>query len=55
MLAFPLGQLNQERKALQVQLERKFRQAFPNAQVVVDPMLQMQRQVADLRGLGLDG
>jgi general secretion pathway protein L len=30
-------------------MERSFRQTFPNAQVVVDPLLQMQRQVSDLR------
>jgi general secretion pathway protein L len=39
----------QERAVLKVQMESTFRQAFPNAQVIVDPMLQMQRQVADLR------
>ena len=44
-----LGRLVQERAVLEVQMESTFRQAFPNAQVIVDPMLQMQRQVADLR------
>ena len=43
------GRLVQERAVLKVQMESTFRQAFPNAQVIVDPMLQMQRQVADLR------
>ena len=43
------GRLAQERAVLKVQMESTFRQAFPNAQVIVDPMLQMQRQVADLR------
>lgn len=42
-------QLNSERNALKASLERKFRQTFPNTPVVVDPMLQMQRQVAALR------
>ena len=43
------GRLVQERNALMVVKERKFLQTFPNAQVVVDPMLQMQRQVSALR------
>ena len=43
------GQLARERAQLRAQMERTFRQAFPNAQVVVDPLLQMQRQVSDLR------
>ncbi len=43
------GRLAQERSVLKVQIESTFRQAFPSAQVVVDPMLQMQRQVAELR------
>lgn len=38
-----------ERAELRAQMERVFREAFPSAQVVVDPLLQMQRQVADLR------
>ena len=43
------GRLVQERNQLMVLKERKFLQTFPNAQVVVDPMLQMQRQVSALR------
>lgn len=43
------GQLARERAQLRAQMEQTFRQAFPGAQVVVDPLLQMQRQVADLR------
>ena len=41
--------LARERAALRSQAEAVFRQAFPSAQVVVDPLLQMQRQVADMR------
>lgn len=44
------GQMIQQRAELKSTMERRFRQAFPNAQVVVDPLLQMQRQVAGLRG-----
>ncbi len=43
------AQLARERAQLRAQMELTFRQAFPNAQVVVDPVLQMQRQVSDLR------
>lgn len=43
------GTLAQERAELKAQIERTFRQAFPNAQLVVDPLLQMQREVAVLR------
>jgi general secretion pathway protein L len=43
------GQLLQERNALRVQLDQSFRQAFPSAQVVVDPVLQAQRLVSNLR------
>jgi general secretion pathway protein L len=43
------GRLVAERAALRAEMEATFRRAFPQAQVVVDPMLQMQRQVADLR------
>jgi general secretion pathway protein L len=43
------GRMVQERAALRAQMEATFRQAFPEAQVVIDPVLQMQRQVADLR------
>lgn len=43
------AQLSQERAALRAAMESGFRQAFPSAQVVVDPLLQMKRQVAELR------
>lgn len=43
------AQLARDKAGLQAQMERRFRQAFPNAQVVVDPMLQMQRSVGALR------
>lgn len=43
------GVLAQERDALKAQIERNYRQAFPSSQVMVDPLLQMQRQVAALR------
>lgn len=43
------GTLAQERDVLKAQIEERFRQAFPSSQVVVDPLLQMQRQVASLR------
>ena len=38
-----------ERDDLKAQIERTFRQTFPNAQVIVDPLLQMQRQLSTLR------
>ena len=43
------AQLARERTELRARMEATFRQAFPKAQVVVDPLLQMQRQTADLR------
>lgn len=43
------GQLAQERKSLQAQMERRVRQAFPNAPADADPMLVMQRNVGALR------
>lgn len=55
LLAFLIGlnlhwlQMRQQHGALKASLERKFRQTFPNTPVVVDPVLQMQRQVATLR------
>lgn len=42
-------QLAQQRSQLKASMDRQFRQTFPNAQVVVDPLLQMQRQVSTLR------
>ena len=43
------GKLAQERDELRASLERRFRQTFPDARVVVDPVAQMERQVAQLR------
>lgn len=44
-------QLHRERTELRQRLEATFRDAFPQAQVVVDPLLQMQRLVGDRRAL----
>lgn len=41
--------LQREQKSLQSSMEATFRQAFPEATVVVDPVLQMERQRAALR------
>ncbi len=41
--------LERERSALDARLEAIFRAAFPEAKVVVDPELQMSRNLADLR------
>ncbi|HMS81070.1 MAG TPA: type II secretion system protein GspL, partial [Burkholderiaceae bacterium] len=43
------AQLSREKAALRASLEATFRGAFPQAQVVVDPLLQMNRNVAALR------
>ena len=43
------GQMARERDALRRSLETTFRGAFPQAQVVVDPLLQMNRNVTSLR------
>lgn len=43
------GQLVGERNELRARMENRFKQTFPNAQVVVNPLLQTQRQVASLR------
>ncbi|MFT3803061.1 MAG: type II secretion system protein GspL [Burkholderiaceae bacterium] len=42
------AQLAQQRTMLKSTIDRRFQQTFPNAQIV-DPMLQMQRQVSALR------
>lgn len=42
-------QLSREKDGIRRALETSFRAAFPQAQVVVDPLLQMNRQVATLR------
>ena len=45
-----------ERAALRNRMESTFRQAFPGTQAVVDPLLQMQRRVDELRqGAGRSG
>ncbi|MEK9721085.1 MAG: type II secretion system protein GspL, partial [Quisquiliibacterium sp.] len=43
------GQMARESAQLRAGMEATFRETFPKAQVVVDPLLQMQRQVAQLR------
>lgn len=48
--------LSKESTDLRARMESTFRQTFPSAQVVVDPALQMQRQVEELRlGAGRSG
>lgn len=42
-------QLKREKQQLQASMEKSFRQAFPDARVVVDAPLQMQRNLAELR------
>ena len=44
--------LEREARDLRRALESRFRQSFPQAQVVVDPLLQMQREVDRMRGEG---
>jgi len=39
-----------EKQRLQASMEKSFREAFPDARVVVDAPLQMQRNLAELRG-----
>lgn len=41
--------LKQEKQQLQAAMERRFREVFPDARVVVDAPLQMQRNLAELR------
>ena len=41
--------LNHEKKNLTVEMDKTFKAAFPDAKVVVDAPLQMQRNLADLR------
>ncbi|MCC7059258.1 MAG: hypothetical protein IT508_03410 [Burkholderiaceae bacterium] len=43
------GMLAQERDQLKAQIAGTYRQAFPGNQALVDPLLQMRRQVAGLR------
>lgn len=42
--------LSREKQKLHAAMEKSFREAFPDARVVVDAPLQMQRNLADLRG-----
>ncbi len=41
--------LSREKQTLQAAMEQRFREAFPDARVVVDAPLQMQRKLAELR------
>jgi general secretion pathway protein L len=43
-------QLTREKQRLQASMETSFRAAFPDARVVIDAPLQMQRNLAELRG-----
>jgi general secretion pathway protein L len=43
------GQLNSQKQAMRQAMEQKFRAAFPGTQSVIDPVLQMKRNVAVLR------
>lgn len=47
--AIDTWRLSRERDALQARHEALFREAFPEASVVVDPQLQMSRNLAELR------
>lgn len=42
--------LSREKQQLQVAMEERFREAFPDARAIVDAPLQMQRNLAELRG-----
>ena len=48
-VAIDAWRLEQERKALEARAEALFRSAFPEARTVVDPELQMRRNLAELR------
>jgi general secretion pathway protein L len=43
------GMQNSQKAAIRVAMEQKFRAAFPGTQTIVDPVLQMKRNVAALR------
>ncbi|MCP5264957.1 MAG: hypothetical protein H6934_02540 [Burkholderiaceae bacterium] len=43
------GRLVQERNAIRAEMTQRFRESFPQAKVVVDPLLQMERQLAQMR------
>lgn len=47
--AAQVWQLGRERAALEARAEAIFREAFPEARAVVDPQLQMERNLAELR------
>ncbi len=50
------GKLATEKSELRADMERRFRETFPETTVVVDPLLQMEREVARLRaGAGQTG
>ena len=49
LVGFDTWQLESEREALEAEREALFRAAFPEARTVVDPALQMRRNLADLR------
>jgi general secretion pathway protein L len=42
--------LSREKQHLQAAMEERFREAFPDARAIVDAPLQMQRNLAELRG-----
>jgi len=43
------GRLSWENRRLRAEMHQVFKEAFPQTQAIVDPSLQMQRQLADLR------
>jgi general secretion pathway protein L len=49
LVALDAGRLRHERSTLEARREAIFRDAFPEARAVVDPELQMKRNLADLR------
>ncbi|MEX2131800.1 MAG: type II secretion system protein GspL [Pseudohongiellaceae bacterium] len=49
ILGFDQVRLGNEQQALQAQMEQRFRSVFPDAVAVVDPALQMRRQLASAR------
>ena len=51
------GRLNRERRALETEMTQAFKTAFPTAQAIIDPPLQMQRNLRQLkreRGIAAD-
>jgi len=51
-LAYDQRRLGSEQRELRAQMEARFRQLFPDAVAVVDPLLQLRRQLATARQLG---